>query len=348
MIILAATASATERCALAELFTSTSCTACPTAHAALDSMVKYDFDTDELAVIRCGLGHFQTPAGNGRKVWYGVQYTPTFYGDGVDTIIGHQGGINPCWAAYKGSISARRAIPSPLEMSLQIDYGAHGDTGFVAVQIVATDTIPYTSLRIRTCIVESGLSYLGRNYNQMLRDYFCPTAPAHAGTPITISLGDTIDHIDEFVVDSSWVPDNCQVVAFVQNGVGVPPPEIEREVIQTIQKPLIEPMPGVVSGLTSIKVNHDLLLEWSPVEADTNGNPLVIDYYQVYRDTLGFFDPGSDPFTITIDTFLLDDTGVIGDSLVNYSYQVTAVAGSKESEPSAAAGEFGRLVINSE
>jgi|GEM_PF-546975 len=340
VLVLSTAAPAAERCALAELFASTGCTACPPAHAALDSLVKYDFDYTEMVVIRAGLGYYYTTSGYGRFVWYDGQYTPTFFGDGVDEIIGNQGGVSPCWAAYKGSISARLAIPSPLEMDLEIDYGARGDTGTVAVQIAAIDTIPYTSLRIRTCIVEDGLSYGGRNYNQMLRGYFCPTAPAHAGTPITISLGDTIIHSDEFIMDPGWDADNCRVVAFVQNGVGVPPPEIEREAIQAVQAPVIKPLPSAVTGLTVTLMADDLLLEWAPVTTDTEGGPITIDHYQVYRDTLGFFGPGSDPFLTTTDTVLADTTGVVGDLDTHYYYAVTAVVGEDESEVTGEAGEF--------
>ena len=344
MLVLAGTAPAAQRCVVAEMFTSTGCTACPTAIAAMDSVVKYDFTPDELAVIRCGLGYFYTTSGYGRFVWYGGQYTPTFEGDGIDEIIGNQGGIAACWAAYKGSISARLPVSTPLEMSLEVNYGAHGDSGTVRVEIVATDTIPYTSLRVRTCIVEDGLSYGGKAYNQMLRGYFCPTAPSHAGTPISISEGDTVIHTDEFVMDPSWVPENCRIVAFVQNGVGVPPPEIEREMIQAIQEPLVKQPPAEVAGLTATLMADDLLLEWEPVTTDTEGAPMTIDHYQIYRDTLGFFGPGSDPFLTTADTFCVDTTGVVGDPDVHYYYAVTAVAGADESDVSGEAGEFDRYL----
>jgi hypothetical protein len=225
-------------------------------------------------------------------------------------------------------------------MSLGIDYGARGDTGTVHVKIVATDTIPYTSLRVRTCIVEDGLSYSGRNYSQVLRGYFCPTAPAHAGTPITISEGDTVIHSDDFIMDPAWVAENCRVVAFVQNGVGVPPPEIERENIQAVQAPVVILPPAEVSNLTAVLAKDDLLLEWAPVTADAGGGPLVIDHYQIYRDTLGFFGPGSDPFITTTDTFFTDTTGVVGDLARHYYYAVTAVAPEGESGVSGEVGEF--------
>ena len=79
---------------------------------------------------------------------------------------------------------------------------------------------------------------------------------------------------------------------------------------------------------------------------DEGGLPLTVDHYVVYRDTLvGFFGPGSDPFDTTADTFYTDDTGVVGDSGINYYYAVTAVLGAKESDFSGAVGEFDRDTI---
>ncbi|MCK4272133.1 hypothetical protein KAX22_05760, partial [bacterium] len=91
---------------------------------------------------------------------------------------------------------------------------------------------------------------------------------------------------------------------------------------------------------------NDLILQWSPVTTDTSGNPLGLHYYQVYRDTLSFFEPGSDPFTSTTDTFYVDDSGVVGDTGTHYYYAVTAVAGSKESDFSGTVGEFDTGLTN--
>jgi hypothetical protein len=259
--------------------------------------------------------------------------------DGITDVTGGST-VSYLWSVYKSEISARLPVESPLEMNLEVNYGTRSDTGSVIVQIVATDTIPYTGLRVRTCIVEDGLSYSGRNYNQILRAYFAPTSPYHLGTPITISEGDTIIHTDDFVLSGSWVPENCRVVAFVQNDPGVPPPEIEREAIQAVQSPVIKPVPAAVTGLTATLMADDLLLEWGPVTTDTDGGSITIDHYQVYRDTVGFFGPGSDPFLTTTDTVLTDTTGVVGDLDTHYYYAVTAVAGTDESAVSGEVGEF--------
>jgi hypothetical protein len=296
-------------------------------------------------VVRNGLGYFYTAAGYGRFMWYPgtgdppAHYTPTLWVDGIDDKTSG-GTVSSLWSIYTGMISARQPVPTPLEMSLQVVYGARGDTGTVHVQMAATDTIPYSSLRIRTCIVEDGLSYGGRIHDQILRNYFAPTSPYHAGTPISISEGDTLVHTDDFIMDPAWVVENCRIVAFVQNGVGVPAPEIERELVQAVQAPLLTAAPDEVADLTITLVEDDLRLDWSPVLQDIIGNPLTVDLYHVYRDTVGFFGPGSDPFDSTVSLFYVDSSGATGDTLLNYYYAVTAVAGTQESDFSGAVGEF--------
>jgi hypothetical protein len=98
--------------------------------------------------------------------------------------------------------------------------------------------------------------------------------------------------------------------------------------------------PAQVSGLTATLVETDLLLQWSPVATNTEGQPIAVDHYCIYRNTSGVFDPGAVPFTTTADTFYADETGVVGDSGTQYYYCVTAVDGSKESDGSAVVGEF--------
>jgi hypothetical protein len=106
--------------------------------------------------------------------------------------------------------------------------------------------------------------------------------------------------------------------------------------------------PAPVADLTVILSANDLLLEWSPVTVDGLGNPIVVDQYQIYRDTVAYFEPGSEPFDSTVALFYTDDTGVTGDTETNYYYAVTAVAGGKESALSDLAGEFDREVITLE
>lgn len=237
-------------------------------------------------------------------------------------------------------VADRRAVSSPLKMTMQVELDAKADSGTVHVEIVATDTIPFTGLYIRFTVIEDDLTSGLKHYDQILRDYF----PSTTGYSITIAEGDTLSFSEDFEIDPSWVLENCRVLVFVQNGKYVA--QYKREVAQAIQGPLLAPVPDAVANLTVTLLESDLVLQWSPVSTDTSGNPVEVDYYQVYRDTLSFFEPGSDPFTSTTDTFYVDDSGVVGDTGTHYYYAVTAVAGSKESDFSGTVGEFDTGLTN--
>jgi hypothetical protein len=98
--------------------------------------------------------------------------------------------------------------------------------------------------------------------------------------------------------------------------------------------------PEVVGNLQATLAGKDLLLTWSAVTADTNGTPMVIDLYYLYRDTVTYFLPGASPFDSTLNTFYVDTTGVVGDLGTNYYYAVTAISRGMKSGFSGVVGEF--------
>jgi len=98
--------------------------------------------------------------------------------------------------------------------------------------------------------------------------------------------------------------------------------------------------PEAVDDLTIALMGPDLMLQWSPVNVDTNGQPITIDYYAVFRCSLDFFGPGSDPFMTTVDTFFVDDSGAKGSTEIQYFYSIKAVDGALESKFSDTVGEF--------
>jgi hypothetical protein len=273
----------------------------------------------------------------------GSWWTPTIWVDGIDSTWGSYS-VSWWLTIFRGMVDARLPVPSPLELDLQVEYGARGDTGTAYVEIVATDTIPFTQLRWYLNIVEDDLTQGVRHYDQILRDYVL----GYNGTALTISEGDTVDVSKEFVMDPGWEEEKCRVVVFVQNGKLAPAGERKREVLQAIQGPLLQPVPGQVVDVTITKSSENLLLQWSPVVTDSNGNPIVVDLYRIFRDTVAFFDPGSNPFDSTPETLFMDTTGAVGDTLIHYYYGVTAVSGTKESGLSKGVGEFDRPLTNVE
>jgi hypothetical protein len=101
-------------------------------------------------------------------------------------------------------------------------------------------------------------------------------------------------------------------------------------------------LPSPVADLTTTLSGENLRLQWSMVTSDRLGNPVVVDQYRIYQDTVAFFDPGSGPFDSTASAFYVDTSGVGGDTGFHYFYAVTAVSGGKESDFSNMVGEFGK------
>jgi hypothetical protein len=316
---------------------------CATAEAALDSVVKYDFSPSELAVIEGYVVIFQPFFKAEVKLRFENYYPPTefppesgtwdhhkptLWVDGLEEQTDVVGDVDSMRTVYRNMVSARRAVASPLAMDMEVEYGAREDTGSVQVEVVATDPIAFLGLHLRLAIIENGLN-VKTQYDQVFRDYF----PNQLGIPFSIAQGDTFGHSQDFVIDAAWVAENCKIVAYVQD-------DTTREVVQAGQRPVV-PVPAEVAELTVTLVESDLRLEWSPVFTDTDGHPLAVDSYRIYRDTLAAF-PGPDSLFSTADTFYVDGDGVVGDPGTHYYYSVTAVAGGKESDYSGIAGEFDR------
>lgn len=99
----------------------------------------------------------------------------------------------------------------------------------------------------------------------------------------------------------------------------------EEMVSQSYTFPIGSNVPQAVDDLVIYISGTDIVLTWSPVTQDTSGLPIVVDYYQIYRDT----DPGFVPSGVTlIDSTLTatyTDTGVLAAPIPIYFYRVSAV-----------------------
>ncbi len=282
-------------------------------------------------------GNFYTDEAYQRQRYYpGVYTTPELWVDGLDEFQGAHETIWLQWDEYRSMIQTRRAVPSPLTMDIQVDYDADAYAGTVHVEVVATSSISVDDLRLRFGIIESGLRLGGDVFNQVLRRYF----PDLSGISLAIAQGDTVSHSEDFVMETTWDAESCKIVAFVQD-------DSTREVLQSIQGPVMLTAPEVAADLTVTLAGENLILEWSPVVQDTNGNPLAVDIYHLYRDTTPFFEAGLLPFDSTATPWYIDHSGVVGDVGARYFYSVTAVGGEKESRFSNVVGECDKAMFPS-
>ena len=280
-------------------------------------------------------GTYYEAASLNRLFWYPAwgdtaYFTPTFWTDGVDSLVASST-ISWWWSEMKSRISSRLSVPSPVEIDVKIFDDAKHDTLNAVVTVVATDPITYGNLRLTMCVIQNGLPPGG----QVVRSW----EPFWGGVSFSIAEGDSFTHSEELVIKSVWPNENCRFVAFVQDANTY-------DVLQSVQSPVVIPTPEKVVSLDINLVENDLRLDWSAVTMDTWGNPLTVDGYHVYRDTVDFRDPGSDPFFTTTSTYYIDDSGAAGTLDRQYFYWVTAVAGYKESIESPGVGEFDRPVAS--
>jgi len=171
-----------------------------------------------------------------------AHWIPTVWFDGVEERTGAWRDVEEGQSIYREIIQAHQDLPTPLEMDFQVEYGTKASTGAVHVRVVATSIVYYTDLYLRLAIIESEVDYGVKTYSQVLRDYL----PSPAGISFSIAQGDTFTHSQNFVIDSAWEPDNCHIVAFVQN-------DLDRVVVQAMQDTIKIPTPVVedtpVSGV---------------------------------------------------------------------------------------------------
>jgi hypothetical protein len=329
---------AVERCVLVELLTHISCPGCDHAKAALDSLTD-EYPDSAVTIIRYhpfeADPFFQQEAFN-RAYYYLLGEIPMAVFGGVDKVIGAT--PDSAYLKYKANIEAHRIIPSPLSMNMAVTYDTLSREGQAIVQVQAVDSVHCGDLRLRYALLESELPYSSEVHDEILRDMY----PADAGVGFNIQQGETYVDTMDFTLDPQWLPENCDLVAFAQCDIG-------NYLLQSIQRRIPLPCPPTaVEDVEIVLCRPHLLLTWSPVMQNQAGEPISVDYYRVFRDTVLTSDIGSKTLidSTYLPSFMDTSAGYVGDSEVNYSYFITAVAGGMESDPSDVVGEFDMLQEN--
>jgi hypothetical protein len=334
------TAWAVERCVLVELLTWVECSGCPQAEAALNSLSE-EYPDDSLAIIRYhpqpgpSNPFYQQKAFDRALSYYEITGFPTLFFDGGMKIY-FAFSESLAYAAYKDSIEIRLAIPSPLSMNLSVTYDTLSYSGQAITQVTAVDSVEADILYLRYALIESGLLHEAETYEEVLRDMY----PDDQGVGFILNRGETFRDTTNFTLGPQWLPENCDLVVFVQD-------DATKEVLQSIQTWI--PLPQVPVAVKDVKLTlagSSLLLTWSPVTQDKYGHPLTVDGYRVYKDTSLSFVPENMTLldSTLVPSYLDSACSHVGDTQANCSYYVTAVAGGLESSPSRIVGEYDLLV----
>lgn len=195
-----------------EIFSGTWCTYCPGSALGADELV---INGKMVGVMEHHIGDvYETNETSARDTYYGVTGYPTSYFDGT---ISHVGGhaSTSIYSTYVPLYDQAIAVATPFNMSMTLVPGSNMFTA--NVDITQVDSFSSSNLVLHVVATESHIpdNWLAglTEVNFVTRDF----APTEAGTPITISMGQTVSQSIPVNIDASWDPFTMEIVAFLQN-----------------------------------------------------------------------------------------------------------------------------------
>ena len=224
-VLTAPESPAAFRKVLAEIMTSTTCAPCYSADVFyFQNWLPNYGGADQLITLAYHVWwptpgddpmYLANPAPVQTRVGYyfpSTAYSPYLFVDGF--VIGGSG-----YTTWPGAIEPRFLDPSPI--SITLSGSRNGTTLDMTASITADAVVNSANWRVHWVIVESELSvpqYTGSGYVPFTHEYVHRGMyPDGNGSPIVISQGQTVDIQRTLTLGSTWVPENCKVVVFVQN-----------------------------------------------------------------------------------------------------------------------------------
>ena len=116
------------------------------------------------------------------------------------------------YAQWESLVTARAGVPSPLTLALSGWYSRSTRQGRINVHLENATPNTLGLLHLRYALTESGLPFGGHRYDQVLRKFF----PNEAGDTLTLGGNAQADRGQDFTIGTSFNPDSCQLVVFVQ------------------------------------------------------------------------------------------------------------------------------------
>ncbi len=233
-----------------EIGTGTWCPYCPGA-----SMGAHDLLTNDKAVGVIKYHYddvFENSYSLSRISYYGISGYPTAIFDGVEYIVGGSN-TESMYTTYLPYYEARKAKNSAFSVEIigqndQLNYS-------VTIRVSKLANIPVSyDLVLHLALTESEIAYDWQGQTEVNNAERLMVPDAN-GTVLDFSSSDVLEINLDFALDPSWVADNCELVAFIQNQNG-------HEILQG-SKVALPDLPGDYTGiiLTDIDIPAEFELE---------------------------------------------------------------------------------------
>ncbi|MCD6112859.1 MAG: Omp28-related outer membrane protein [Bacteroidales bacterium] len=195
-----------------EIGTGTWCTYCPGAAMGAEDLVANGCD---VGVIEYHSDDdFDNSYSAVRRSYYGISSIPDAYFDGILNVLGgsHTQSMYP---SYLPKYQQRKAIPS--SFLIYVNGTNTGSTYNLVVTVQKVAACSSSNIKLQLALTESDIqfSWQGMSELNFVERLMAPNA---SGTTINLpgNTGTQIVNLS-FTMDNSWVAENCELVAFLQD-----------------------------------------------------------------------------------------------------------------------------------
>ena len=157
---------------------------------------------------------------------------------------------------------------SPLMIDITGTFDPQSRAGTFMVTVYAEMDPGASNLKLRTVLIENGISWRAPNNGRLHDQTFRDIIPTAQGVSLTLEQGETFEYSNNFATPSPLIPDSCMIVAFVQSdqnkqilqaGRVAIPDLVETEVDDSIEMPsnfsLSQNYPNPFNATTMIDFN---------------------------------------------------------------------------------------------
>lgn len=209
-----------------EIGTGTWCVYCPGAAMGADDLVA---NGKKVAVIEYHNGdNYTNNYSNQRNTYYAITGFPTAFFDGGSAVVGGNA-TQSMYSTYLPKYNARIAVPSPI--TIDMSFSHVGSEYTVNVTVEKMDATP-TNMVLHVALTESNIQQNWQNQTH-LNFVERTMVPSANGSPLSFASGDVQQFTLNFTMNSSWVPENCELIAFVQN-------TSTKEILQGVKKSMAQ------------------------------------------------------------------------------------------------------------
>jgi len=237
---------------------------------------------NDLAANGCEIGAiayhnsdpFANNASNARNTYYNITGYPTAHFDGVLEVVGGDH-TQSMYASYLPKYNQRIAVPSSFKINLTFSHVGNNYT--VNAQVIKLASYTGSNLVFQLALTESDIIYSWQGQSQ-LNFVERLMVPDQNGTALDFSTSDTINLMETFTMNSSWAPENCELVAFIQDNSS-------KEIMQSIKRRLYNPptlsiatIDIVQPGPVSVPVHAANIVNMGSFQFSIEYDPALLTY----------------------------------------------------------------------